>query len=355
VTDVAADKLTHINYAFANISPEGEISLGDEYADTQFLYPSDVEGQELAGNFNQLNLLKQKYPHVQTLISVGGWTWSDYFSDVALTEASRAKFAASCVAFIKKYAFDGVDLDWEYPAGGGEAGNVERPEDPENFVLLLEAIRSALDEQGETDGRHYLQTIAVGAGVRHANSVDWTRAAAALDWINIMTYDFSGAWSQVTGFNAPLHNSSGNPPEGGSADTSVQGYLAAKVPAEKLVLGVPFYGRGWTGVQAANNGLHQPYTSLPNGDGSFTYADLAANYIRKLGYERNWSAEALVPWLFDARSGTLISYDDPESIALKAQYVVDNDLGGIMIWEVGGDTRDAALLTSVYDTLAEGN
>ncbi len=143
VTDIAADMLTNINYAFANISDAGECTLGDAWADTQFPYPGEKEGDGVLGNFHQLQLLKEQNPNLQTLISIGGWTWSAKFSDLALTDASRKKFAASCLAFMKQYGFDGLDIDWEYPTGGGNTGNVERAEDPANFILLLTELRSS--------------------------------------------------------------------------------------------------------------------------------------------------------------------------------------------------------------------
>jgi chitinase len=352
VTDIPADKLTHINYAFAGISENGEIALLDEWADTQFPYPDDSDDQPLKGNFHQLRLLKEANPHLQILISVGGWSDSDRFSNIALTPESRAKFAASAVAFILQYGFDGVDIDWEYPTGGGEAGNIERPEDTENFVLLLDELRTQLDSQGEADGRHYLLTIALGAGRDAYQPLDWARITPLLDFINVMTYDMSGSWSDVTGFNAPLYNSQANPPEGGSSDSALRDLLAFGIPAEKLVMGVPFYGHGWSGVPAENNGLHQPFTGAAQGmweAGSFDYNDLAENYIGTV--DRFWDDTAQIPWLYDADTQTMISYDDPESLAKKAEYVREHGLGGVMFWELSQDTDDDALVTALYDTL----
>ncbi len=352
VTDIPTDKLTHITYAFANISEDGECILGDEWADTHFPYPGDAEGDALKGNFRQLQLLKEANPHLQMLISVGGWTWSDRFSDAALTEETRATFARSCVDFMLRYGFDGIDIDWEYPTGGGEEGNIERPQDTENFVLLLAALRARLDAQGEQDSRPYLLTIAAGAGRDDYEPLDWARIHPLLDWINVMTYDMSGAWREVTGFNAPLYDSAETPPEGTSTDRALSGFLALGVPPEKLVMGVPFYGLGWTGVSSNQNGLHQPFDGLPDGTweaGSFDYGDLAANYLGT--YERFWSDMAQVPWLFNAEEGIMITYDDHEALARKAEYVRERGLGGIMFWELSADDDAASLLTTLYETL----
>ena len=352
VSSIRADQLTHINYAFANISESGEVVLGDPGADVEKPDPNDTSGAELQGNFRQLQLLKQAYPHLKTLISVGGWSWSDRFSDAALTPESRATFARSAVDFIVRYGFDGVDLDWEYPTGGGEPGNGERAEDPENFVLLLAELRAQLDARGATDGRAYLLTIALGASRTAYQPLDWERIHPLLDWINVMTYDMSGPWSAITGFRAPLYDSQPNPPEGTSADTALQAILALGVPADKLVMGVPFYGGGWANVGPANDGLHQPFSGLPEGtreQGTFDYADLAANYVTEA--TRHWDETAQVPWLYDAETGVMITYDDPQSLTGKAQYVREHGLGGIMIWELSTD--DGALLTAIDAALQE--
>ncbi|MCC6895991.1 MAG: glycoside hydrolase family 18 protein [Anaerolineae bacterium] len=353
VTDIPADLVTHINYAFANISKEGECLLGDEWADVQIPYEGETEGDGLLGNFNQLNLLKEKYPHIQTLISIGGWTWSKNFSDVALTEESRQKFAASCVAFMKQYGFDGLDIDWEYPTGGGDPGNITRPEDPENFILLLTELRKQLDAQGEADGgKHYLLTIAAGAGKSAIEGIDWVAVADQLDWINLMAYDYAGGWSPTTDFNAPLFASATSPTPDVSIDASLKAYLDAGVTADKMVLGVPFYGKGWKEVEAADNGLFQPYGGIPGGtygEGVYEYHDLAKTWLPLM--ERYWDDAAKVPWLYNPKTGMMISYDDPESLALKAQYVNDNNLGGVMIWELSQDSDDNALLTALNDTL----
>ncbi|CAF3482575.1 unnamed protein product [Rotaria sp. Silwood1] len=189
VTDIPVDKLTHINYAFANIGSDGRIALGDPWADTDKTFDGDTWNQPLRGNFNQLNKLKATYPNLRTLISVGGWTWSGKFSDIALTDQSRSIFAASCVEFIQKYGFDGVDLDWEYPVSGGLSGNIQRPEDKQNYVLLLKEIRRQLDA---VPNKKYLLTVATGAGTERIGDIDLLGMLAYLDWFNVMTYDFHG-------------------------------------------------------------------------------------------------------------------------------------------------------------------
>lgn len=189
---IDANKLTHLNYAFANISNDFKIAIGDPNVDLT--------------NFKKLNTLKQTNTNLKTLISVGGWTWSDKFSDVALTESSRDVFADSCVDFIVKYGFDGVDVDWEYPVSGGLPSNVKRPVDKQNFTLLLKTLREKLDAQGKIDGKKYLLTIAGATGDVYINNTELDILHQYLGFGNIMTYDIHGDWDNYTDFNAPLYN-----------------------------------------------------------------------------------------------------------------------------------------------------
>jgi chitinase len=348
VTDIDASKLTHINYAFANISEDGKIVVGDPWADIEKPFPGDTETQAFKGNFNQLNKLKEQYPHLKTLISVGGWTWSDKFSDVALTEESRTIFAESVLQFILKYGFDGVDLDWEYPVSGGKAGNTNRPEDKQNYTLLLKKIRETLDTQSAKDGKEYLLTIAGGAGKSHADNMELNLLHQYVDYVQLMTYDIHGEWDTITGMNAPLYQD----PESGfywewSVQDAVQTYIDGGVPAEKLVMGLPFYGRVFNQVNNVNNGLYQPFTG---GGSSISYAGLEANYINKNGFTRYWEADSKVPWLFNG--STFISYDDVESTGYKTSYIQSTGLGGAMMWELSQDPNEV-LLTKVYNDLRQ--
>ena len=359
VADVPAELLTHINYAFANISEDGRCVLGDPYADTDKAYPGDTwDPGAKRGSFHQLELLKQAHPHLKTLISVGGWTWSGRFSDVALTPTSRETFASSCVDFMIEYGFDGIDIDWEYPAGGGLPSNTVRPEDTQNYSLLLQELRAQLDARGASVGRPYLLTIAAPASPVTSSHLELDTIQQHLDWINLMTYDFQGSWSALTNHHAPLAASSTDPNpdaterEQLNVQSTVQNYRSAGVPADKLVVGVPFYGRGWASVGAANNGLYQAFSGLPQGTweaGVFDYHDLVANYVPT--YTRYWHDEAHVPWLYDAAAGVMISYEDTESIDHKTQFINNEGLGGVMFWELSGDTPDNQLLHAVVDGL----
>jgi chitinase len=358
VPDIPATKVTHINYAFAKVTEQGECALVDSYAAIDKAYPGDKwDNGVLRGSFNQLQLLKKNHPHLKTLISVGGWTLSGPFSDVAATEQLRQKFAKSSVAFMKKYDFDGVDIDWEYPVGGGLSTNKTKPADKQNFTLVLAALRKELDAAGKADKRQYLLTIAAPAGPSVYANLELDKIAEHLDWINLMTYDFHGGWEQMTSFNAPLYASSKDAATDETirkhfnVDSTVQAYLKAKIPPEKINIGVPFYGRGWAGVGKENSGLFQQTAKeLPKGtweNGVYDYKDLSANYVGK--FTRHWDDEAKVPWLYDAEKGIMISYDDPQSLKDKAEYVKKNKLGGVMCWELSGDDAKASLLNALLE------
>jgi chitinase len=337
--DIDASKLTHINYAFANISSDGKIALGDSWADVEKPFPGDTEDQPYKGNFYQLTKLKQQYPHLKTLISVGGWTWSEKFSDVALTEQSRTIFAQSSLDFILKYGFDGIDLDWEYPVAGGEPDNIHRPEDKQNFTLLLKKIRETLDAQSAKDGKKYLLTIAGGTGNGYANNTELNLIHQYVDYIQVMTYDLHGSWESITGMNAPLYR---DPETKFYSDFSVQDailiYLNKGVPANKLIMGIPFYGRVYNQVNNLENGLYQSFTG---GGSSITYAELEASYVNKNGFSRYWEPDSKVPWLFNGTQ--FVSYDDPESLGYKTSFIKSMGLGGAMMWELGHDPNEVLL------------
>jgi len=352
VADIPADKVNIINYAFANINPNtGTISLGDSYADIDKFYPGDCWDEGcLRGNFHQLQILKQNYPHLRTLISVGGWTWSTYFSDIAMTEESREIFAQSCVDFIIEYGFDGIDIDWEYPVEGGLEGNHNSSLDKENFTLLLQKIRELLDLQSSIDGNDYLLTIASTASSIYVENIEVNLIHEYLDWINLMSYDLHGPWggdnNAVTNFNSSLYAISDDPSpypinEDFNLDASVQLYIELGVPREKINAGLPFYGRSFAGVPDENNGLFVSYTGVPGigtwEDGVFDYWDLNNNYINLNGYVSYWHSEGKVPWLYNPFAQIMITYDDEESIAEKASYIISEDIGGAMFWEFSSD------------------
>lgn len=330
----AADRLTHLNYAFANVTEQGHVVL---------------ERRRDSVNLVRLSALKEDHPDLEILLSIGGWVWSDYFSNAALTDASRQRFARSAVALLDTYDLDGLDLDWEFPGQEGQ-DNVHRPEDAENFTRLLRTVRAHLEAQGEEDGRtgddRYLLTIAAGATERYLQHTHMAEAHASLDFINLMTYNFRGSWSARTGHHANLY-APDDAPQALSAAASVEVWTGADVPGSKLVLGVPFYGRGWAGVRANNRGFHQPYDEAT---GAFSYETLARAYVDQRGYTRHWDESARAPYLWNPDSSAFISYEDPESLRAKPAFVQTRGLGGMMYWQHTHD--NGALLKALDEGLA---
>jgi chitinase len=331
-------------------APNGTIVQGDPWAATGISYAGDTWDQPIKGSYNQLIKLKAANPGLKTIISVGGWTWSNRFSDVAADPATRANFANSAVSFLRKYSFDGIDLDWEYPVGGGLSGNSVRAADKHNYTLLLQDIRNALNTAGAADKKNYLLTIASGASPTYIQNTELSAIAGIVDWINIMTYDFHGGFDPISGHNAALTFDPADPSPNKNSfydDAAITNYLNAGVPAKKLVMGEPFYGRGWAGCAAANNGLYQSCTGTATvgtwEKGSFDFSDLENNYVNKNGYTRYWSSAAQVPYLYNPSGGTFISYDDAQSIGLKNNYIKSKGLAGAMFWELTSDRNNTLL------------
>ncbi len=320
------EKLTHINFAFARIDKGGKVVF---------------ENPALAPALKSLLALKAQNPELKVIVSVGGWE-AEGFSDAALTEASRDTFAQSAVELIREHGVDGIDLDWEYP-GQGIAGIKYRPEDKQNFTLLLKTVREHLDAASDAANRagddRYVLTIA-SADREYFEHTEMSRLHVFLDWLNIMSYDFFNSLTSTTGHHAGLYASEFAAPTDRNADASVRQHIAAGIPPDKLVLGVAFYGRGFAGVKPANDGLHQPYERY---EGDHPYKELVEKLIDRQGFTRHWDERAMAPFLWNNAARTFITYDDPQSIAAKADYVRNKGLGGMMFWELSQDRNDELL------------
>src|SRR5687768_12396509 len=347
IAQLPAKDLTHIFYAFGKIGNDGRVILGDRCADIGVC--ASGSPVDSGGNFAELARLKQRYPHLKLLVSIGGWTGSGKFSDAALTDSSRRLFTESAIdVFIRQRAglFDGLDIDWEFPVAGGMKGNVERPVDKENFTLLLAELRRQLDAQGAIDRRHYELAIAASARPSEIANLEIGRIVPLLDFINVMTYDYHSG-SRRTGFNSPLYAAKGEPMPGLNVDVTMRAFLDAGVPGSKLLVGIPFYGRAYGGVPNVNRGLFQPVAGRPENwrdrDGDWNV--LSRTRLRDPKYVRHWESSARVPWLYESTSGTWVSYDDPQSVREKVRYVRERGLGGVVIWELGGD--DGSLMRAI--------
>ncbi len=243
--------------------------MGDRWADRQ--------------NLEAFRDRSANHPNTTFLLSVGGWSYSEHFSDAALTEERRERFARTAVALMRRYDFDGVDIDWEYPGGGGQSGNVVRERDPRNFTLLVEEVRDRLDRAEQRDGREYELTVAVSADPEKARRLKVDEIVDDVDAINVMTYDYHGSWERRTNHNAPLYASPDDPTARGnvSVDRTMQFWASQPIDRSNVSLGLPFYGRGYAGVPSTNDGLYQSFSGTPQGtygsQGVYEYWDVNQN------------------------------------------------------------------------------
>jgi chitinase len=377
-TSGAASKLTHINYAFGNVAPnaDGDVvcSSGDVWADYQRPVPAeesvdgvgDTWGEPLNGSFGQLLKLKAKHPELKVLMSLGGWTWSKYFSDAALTAESRRTFVASCVdMFVRGNlpslgvgesggpgsgagVFDGIDLDWEWPGSEGNVGNIIRPEDRKNFTLLLAEFRRQLDGYGrETDRDYELTAFLPAAPAKIDAGFEGRKIFKYLDFATVQGYDFHGTWETVTNHQSAIRQPAGAPvvPDF-SLDRAVGAWVSAGAPRNDLVVGIPYYGQGWTGVSGGGDGLFQPATGPAAGTwgpGNEDYKVLAT--LEGQGFTLHRDPVAGHAWLFDGT--TFWTFDDPALVLQKTAWIREQGLGGVMVWELSGDDTAATMTKTI--------
>jgi chitinase len=326
---IDAKKLTHINYAFVDVK--------DSMA-----WLTNIETDTI--NFRKLNYLKKNNPDLKILISIGGWSWSENFSDAVLTDHSRKKFAASSAAIVEQHNLDGVDIDWEYPGMQGE-DNVFRTEDRENFTLMFQAIREALDELATKTGKSYQLTTALPSFPRLFSVTEMGKVSQYIDYVNIMAYDF-----YVSGDTAGHHSNlfaSENYEREDSGDKAYTLFRKEGVPAEKLVLGIPFYGRSWLMKTDDNKGINRQVDSTVRGGG---YTFIKDSMMTRPGFVRLWDEKAKAPYLWNAETRQLVSFDDEESIKYKCEYVRERNMGGVMFWQYASDPKEY-LLTAVNEHL----
>lgn len=312
---IDAKKISHINYAFVDVK-DSMAWLTNMSTDTV--------------NFRKLNLLKKDNPDLKILISIGGWSWSNNFSDAVLTESSRKKFAYTSAAIVDRYGLDGVDIDWEYPGFRGE-DNVFRPEDRQNFTLMFRALRQSLDTLGARTGKKYLLTTAVPEFTAFLEKTDMDQAAAYMDFVNLMAYDFHVRAGDTVGHHSNLY-----PTRDGrrSAHRGVTEYVNSGVPIGKIVLGIPFYGRSWIMATLDNRGIDRMADSVVRA-GGYTY--IRDSLASRPGFKRYWDDDAKAPYLFNETTRQLVVFDDEQSVRIKCEYVNENKLAGVMFWEYSSD------------------
>jgi chitinase len=346
-TSGSAAKLTHINYAFGNVQ-NGQCTIGDSYADYDRFYQAgeSVDGVAdtwdagaLRGSFNQLRKLKKKYPNLKVLFSFGGWTWSGGFTQAAQNPTA---FANSCYNLVEdpRWAdvFDGIDIDWEYPNACGLTCDTSGSA---AFRNVMSALRSRF-------GSGNLVTAAITADGNNGGKIDaadYGGAAQYVDWYNVMTYDYFGAFAAQgpTAPHSPLTSYTGIPIAGFYSDNAIQKLKSKGVPSSKLLLGIGFYGRGWTGVtQAAPGGT-------ATGPAPGTYEQGIEDY--KVLKTRCPSNGTVAGTAYAFCGGQWWSYDTPSTIGGKMSYSKNQGLGGAFFWELSGDTTNAELLTAMKSGL----
>ncbi|MFE5935691.1 glycosyl hydrolase family 18 protein [Streptomyces sp. NPDC056470] len=345
-TSGSASKITHINYAFGNVTG-GRCTIGDSYADYDKAYTADqsVDGvadtwdQPLRGNFNQLRKLKKAYPHIKVLWSFGGWTWSGGFGQAVQNPTA---FAQSCYDLVEdpRWAdvFDGIDLDWEYPNACGLSCDTSGQA---SFKNMMQAMRAKF-------GSNALVTAAVTADASSGGKIDaadYAGAAPYMNWFNVMTYDFFGAWAAQgpTAPHSPLTSYAGIPQAGFNSAEAIAKFKAKGVPANKLLLGIGFYGRGWTGVTQ----------SAPGGTATGPAAGTYEQGIEDYKVLRNsCPANGTVAGTAYAHCGSnWWSYDTPATVTSKMSWAKNQGLGGAFFWEFSGDTGNGELVGAINSGL----
>ena len=298
------------------------------------------------GNFGQLMAVKRANPDIKIVPSIGGWTLTDPFYFMHDVQ-KRTTFVNSVREFLETWKFfDGVDIDYEFPGGQGANPNLGNPEiDGTTYVTLMRELREMLDDLGAQNGRTYELTSAVNAGEDKIELVDYNQAQQYMDYIFLMTYDFTGAWlSTDLNHQTALHESGVNPGNRYFASRGVDLMLAQGVEPAKIVMGVAMYGRGWTGVTNVQN--DNPFTGDAAGpvqgtweDGVVDYRDIVQNRTGGT-WDYRYDAAAEGPYLWNSATGDLITFDDPRSVNAKGQYVLANNLGGLFSWEIDADNGD---------------
>ncbi|KAJ49257.1 chitinase [Clostridium tetanomorphum] len=375
ISDVPWDKVTHINYAFATIK-NNKIALFDKWAATEMNF-GDGWDSPYNGNLGQIKKYKKQYPNVKVLISIGGWSQSAGFHNVAKTTENRKTFSDSVVEFIREWNLDGADIDWEYPAFKREGDTIDNPndqgtpwadeEEKQTFTLLLKDLRKALDDAGKQDNKYYELTAAVGCGKDKIEKTEPEKYSQYLDFINIMTYDMNGAWENVTGHQSPLYK---NPydnheelvKEYYNVNTAMKLFESYGIPKDKLIVGSPYYSRGWKGVK--NDG---PIKELPGlfatatggakgiwdggrAAGCNPYHYIKGTLEKDLSFKKYRDPYSKVPYLYSESKGEMYTYEDEISLGEKVKYVKDNNYGGIIFWELAGDAplKGSSLTDIIY-------
>ncbi|KAF2965495.1 hypothetical protein GQX73_g8069 [Xylaria multiplex] len=328
-------QLNQVLYAFANFRSDGTVYTSDSYADIEKHYDGDSwndVGTNAYGCIKQLYKLKKANRQLKVLLSIGGWTYSPGFAAAASSDATRSTFAKTAVTLVKDWGFDGIDIDWEWPASETEANNM---------VSLLSALRKELDSYSSQYANNYrfILSVALPAGPDNYNKMKLSAMnSAGVDQFNMLAYDYAGAWDTTAGHQANLYADPAHPLNTPfSTDTAIKAYIAAGVPANKITLGLPLYGRAFE----STSGLGQPFSGI--GSGSWENGIWDYKVLPRSGSEV-YDATAGASYSYDSATKELVSYDNVDMIKRKAAYIQTKGLGGSMFWEASGDRTDSGSL-----------
>jgi len=392
--DINFEKVTHLQYAFARPGTDGSVSLvGDSYGQNVFSAEKDWQQPDRGRSFAGYAAERDD---VKFVLSIGGWSDSENFSDAALTQSSREQFASDCASLVENNDLDGVDIDWEYPGGGGKDGNTVRDGDQERFTLLVEEVRNQLDAAAEANpdrDEPYEVTAAASADPDTVRGLEHGRLSDLLDFVSVMTFDYRGIFSDTTGHHAPLRENPADPSATSgewNADAALSFYADQGWDPEQLNMAVPFYGRSWANVQppegdfgnGVDDGLFQQFQGSgadASGDGSYPgpagsgtslggvweYFDLggdgratgegriASNPIDldSGDWETYFDEQAVCSYSYSPSQSLMISHPTTRSIEEKMRWLAGSDYGGTMLWAAGADTKEGDLITTLYDTL----
>ncbi|KAF3036842.1 hypothetical protein E8E12_007594 [Didymella heteroderae] len=346
VTDLPAEKLTKVTYAFANVnSTTGEVFLSDEWADLQYAYPGDVSsnGTQLLGNFNQLYKLKQQNRNLKTSLSIGGWSYRANFKTALATSAGRTRFAQSTLKLITDLGLDGIDVDWEYPEDATDAANL---------VETVKICRTVYDEYSEkyADGYHFAVDVSAPAGPTNYNKLDVAAMDPHVSTWNLMAFDYMGpGFSNYTGHLSNVYPSESNPR---STDfntvQAIQHYSSKIASPRKIILGMPLYGRSF----ANTDGLGQKFNG--SGDGTWEAGVLDYKALPLNGSTVYIDKKAAASWSYDNKTHQFVSFDTPEIQTIKAKYLKKQKLGGAWWWDSSSDRIDDKSLVSTVSKALGG-
>jgi len=372
--DIPTDKVTHLQYAFMRPESDGTIAgLGGTSAQ-KHLFPESWHDD--ITTFGDISANTD----VTCLISIGGWSDSENFSDVALDESSRQKFADECVRIVREAGVDGVDIDWEYPGGGGLPDNTVRDGDQERYTKLIQACRDALDAAGAEDGQDYKLTAAMSADPDTVGGLEHGTLQDLFDFVSVMTFDYRGGFSDYTGHNSPIFDNPSDPSENAAqwnVDYAMD-YFVNDLGYDpgQINMATPFYGRSFAGVQApsgdvgngVDDGLFQSFDGTGEGtfppdteeSGIYDYWDLTTVGTERTSgqidlsgsnWETTYDDTSKAAYSYNETDSLLISHPTPDAMQTRASWLADSDYGGTMIWALSHDSVEHHLLSELADGL----